>query len=383
MGEDYMIKRGLNHRLAEVGKIKIGGKGETRTKSNGKGTYQLPVRYDHFVVTTTAKGKDGNFIPDEKVMKALGDRPTELKIRLLFDDIDMNFFTSFAFYHGAKCLCRGDGEIAEMEFIKAGKPSFRLLDRTPNGDWTDSAEQKVQAGEVRHIECDPDTCPNMRPDANGATRCKPSGILSCILPDANEIGGVYRFRTHSWNTLSNILASLDLIKTISGGVLVGLPLKLQMLKKSTEEHGNVNTVNIAFDGEDYQQMRKQALLEMKNRTEHGINMLQIEHQAKAAGFMTDTDDPADVEAEFYVTEPDGPAPEQADDIGDRAGAILGDVEPLPEPSESDDGQPEEDEPKKSPLVIGIPPKDDDGAPEPEPDDSDEYDSDDGGQLDIF
>ena len=63
------IKNGLTPRFAEVGKIKIGGKGETRKDKNGK-DYQLPVRYDHFVVTTTEKGKtERNWRVTEKMKK--------------------------------------------------------------------------------------------------------------------------------------------------------------------------------------------------------------------------------------------------------------------------------------------------------------------------
>ena len=65
------IKNGLSVRFAEVGKIKVGGKGETRKSKEGK-DYQLPVKYDHFVVTTTEKGKDGNFVIDSEIMSKLG-----------------------------------------------------------------------------------------------------------------------------------------------------------------------------------------------------------------------------------------------------------------------------------------------------------------------
>jgi len=106
-----MIKNGLIPRLAEVGKIKIGGKGETRKSKDGK-PYQLPIRFNHFVVTTTEKGENGNFVINHDIMKKLGNEPKEISIRLPFDDIDMNFYTSFQYYHGSKCVCRGDGEKA-------------------------------------------------------------------------------------------------------------------------------------------------------------------------------------------------------------------------------------------------------------------------------
>jgi hypothetical protein len=321
-----MIKKGLNSKLAEVGKIKIGGKGETRKDKNGK-PYQLPIRYDHFVVTTTEKDpKTGNFKPDENLMSILGDKPKEIKICFLFDDIDMNFFTSFAFYQGAKCICRGDGETAERFMVESGKPkTCQLLD-------TDELGDSVQAGETRKIICDPDTCPFMQPDAKGVTKCKPSGILSCLIPESGNISGVYRFRTHSWNTISNILGSLEHLKKLTLGVLTGIPMKLQMIKKATEEHGNVNVVTIDFDGESYQEMRNQALLEMKNRTDHGVNMRMIENKAKKAGFLVDTDNAEDVEIEFYktVSKEEIIEEEKSKPITDRAAAIIGDpVETAP------------------------------------------------------
>jgi len=127
-----MIKKGLTPRLAEVGKIKIGGKGETRKKTNGNGTYQLPVKYDHFVITKTERGNDGNFVPDLELMGKIDPKenwkdgqtfgqPKEIPIIFLFDDIDMNFRTEYAYYQGAKCMCRGDGETAERLYLKAGK----------------------------------------------------------------------------------------------------------------------------------------------------------------------------------------------------------------------------------------------------------------------
>jgi hypothetical protein len=195
----------------------------------------------------------------------------------------------------------------------------------------------------------------MQPDSKGVTRCKPSGILSCILSDIPEIGGVLRFRTHSWNTISNILSSLEFLKTITNGVLVGLPLKLQFLKKSTQDHGNVSVVNIVFDGETYQAMRELAMIEMKNRTEHGVNMKMIEERARLDGFTKDTDDPSDIEAEFYSVPPE-PEP-LPDNIEDRADIILGGV------SESEklvDEEIQEPEPEKQ-------------APEPESEENTELD----------
>lgn len=265
-----MIKNGLTLRFTEMGKIKIGGKGEKRKSEKG-GEYQLPVRYEHFVVTTTEKGKDGNFVIDKKVMEALGPEPKEIPIRLPFDSIDMNFFTSFQMYHGNKCLCRGDGEHASR-FTKDGKET--------------------------QIKCDPYSCEFIQPDDKGQSKCKPSGILSCIIPASMEAGAVYRFRTHSWYSVSGILASLQYISDNTNGVLQGLPLKLKFLKKATQEHGNVSIVAIVLDGEMLR-IREAAMIEYQNRMQLGIDMKRIEDQARVMGWCDEKDDPEDVQGEFY------------------------------------------------------------------------------------
>ena len=270
-----MIKN-LNPRLAEVGKIKIGMKGAEKTSGKGN-KFRLPVKLDHFLVTTTDKGPDGNFIHDKCVMEALGASPTEIPIRLLFDDIDMNFFTSYQYYHGRKCLCRGDGESAERVH-QAGKPKE----------------------EIKTIKCDFEKC-----EFAVKGKCKVSGILSCSLPDSEYLGGVYRFRTHGWNSVSGILAALQFFQNNTNGVLQGLPLKLKFMKKSTEEHGNVPMVTVVLDGVEMMKMRQLAVTEAQNRRRLGVDIKQIEIAAVQTGFMEDTDDPADIQAEFYhEDEPD-------------------------------------------------------------------------------
>jgi hypothetical protein len=275
------IKNGLSVRFAEVGKIKIGGKGETRKSKDGK-DYQLPVKYDHFVITTTEKGQDGNFKIDKEIMDKLGPSPKEVPIRLPFDSIDMNFFTSFQYYHGNKCVCKGDGVHAV----------------------------RIKDDEEKNINCEPDKCQYLA-DA----KCKVSGILSCHIPLTMQVGAVHRFRTHSWNSVSNILASLEYIKENTNGILQGLPLKLVFLKKATAEHGNVNVVTIVLDGIEMMKMRELAWSEFENRTRLGLDMKQLELKARDAGFLNDTDDPEDIQAEFY----------NADDIPIQTGTSADDA----------------------------------------------------------
>jgi Recombination directionality factor-like len=309
-----MIKNGISIRFTEVGKIKIGGKGEKRPTKDGKGSWQLPVRFNHFVVTTTEKGQDGNFLPDKTVMEKLGNTPKEIEIRLPFDSIDMNFWTSFRYYAGKKCVCHGDGEQATRLIKDVEQP----------------------------IECNPRKCEYLQPDEKGATKCKPTGILSCYIP-ASMHTGIYRFRTHSWNSVSGILAALHDIKITTGGILRHrIPLKLKFIKKNTEEHGDVPVVTIVLNAETTQ-ARNEARLEYKERMELGMDMKRIEAEAKALGFQQDLDDPEDVEAEYYgecdrpqievMSEPEKPGA-SADDVKKK----LDEKVDKPEPKQAEEGQ---------------------------------------------
>jgi hypothetical protein len=262
-----MIEKGLTDRFLEVGKIKIGGKGE-KHKSQKGGEYRLPVRFEHFVVTTTERDTGDNYKQDEQVHKLIGAEPKELSIRLPFDDIDMNFYTSFSFYESRKNKCRGNG-------IKA--------------EWTE------KDGKKREIPCKQD-CKYL---VEG--KCKPSGILSCHISKSMNVGGIYRFRTHSWNTVSAILSALKYFKeNIPGGILQGIPFKLVFLKKSTAEHGNVPVVTLVGDGQELINMRKLGHDELENRARLGITLGHAEQKAIAIGYKPEGNDkPGDVQDEFY------------------------------------------------------------------------------------
>jgi len=205
-GSEYRsIKWDNRPRLAEVGKIKIGGKGAERTKKDGTGTYRIPHFTDHFVVTTTERDKNGDFIPNKSIMDKIGANCKELPIMLLYDDIELNFPTYYAYYKGGTAWCRGNGESA--------------------------ARLNMQTGELTNVPC---TCEFLEAESG---RCKPHAILSAVLMDANVLGGVYNFRTASWYTIQNIRSSLEFIKTLTGGILARIPLKLKLQMTQVQPKG--------------------------------------------------------------------------------------------------------------------------------------------------
>jgi len=194
----------LRPRIAELGKIKIGGHGKRHEGENGKPDWFSPIKYNHFVVRLRERdrSKDGreDFLLDEAVHKVVGKEPKTLNFYCLFDEPEQNFQYYLAAFDGKKERCRGNG--------------LRAFDRKLG----------------QEIPC---TCPLLKqhegkydgPPRPAGTSCKPHGRLSVILEAADTYGGYYVFRTTSWETISNIAGALRHLRDEFGG-LRGLPLQL-------------------------------------------------------------------------------------------------------------------------------------------------------------
>jgi|WetSurMetagenome_2_1015567.scaffolds.fasta_scaffold74382_2 hypothetical protein len=309
-----MIKNGIRPTLAEVGKIKTGFKGEM-VKSKSGTSFQPPKKLDYFIITTTVRDKDsGNLIQDSELMKKLSadseGKIREIAIRLPFDSIDKNFFTQYQAYAGHHCICRGDGEKASQ------------------------LDQKT--GERKEIICNPEKCPLYSGDK---PCCKVSGILSAFIPQSGVFGGVYRLRTHSYNAVSSILGSLQYIAENTGGILQGIPLKLVLIKKTTEDHGDVMYPTVVLDVQEMQGLRTLAIAEKQNRIAIGFDMHRVEEEATQSGFFSDTDTEEDVAEEYYPeteqAEPEkkSASPEDLAEQATKAAAEQKKAEPVKQESQ--------------------------------------------------
>ena len=275
-------------RFHEAGKIKIGRAGEERTAQGGR-KYRRPEKLNHFIVTTLERGADGAFTLDP-IMQALGPKPTAIPVRLIFDSIEESFDNSYAVFIGGKCICRGDGIQAERrETTRAKGGPLRLT------------------GEVKQVECG-QACPHYRyrtgepAKAFGAGKCKPYGILRVVLEGAQEVGGVYVFRTTSLNTIQSIRTSLAYIQMQTAGILAGLPLKLIFSKRQTTTADGTRTtipvVNIAFAGSQ-QDLRQKALEVAKLRTACQLEMSDMRRSLKLISMRDTPEDERAVNAEFH------------------------------------------------------------------------------------
>lgn len=253
--------------LKEIGKIKIGRKGAIKTSLKGT-EYRPPEKFDHFEVVTLHKNDIGDFIPDAAVMGLIGDDAKELDISLLYNDPTLNFFTRYNQYKSGKCMCSGDGENA------------------------------IKEDGTKHT-CNPDTCPVF-----ATKKCKPNGILSVILKDAPRLGGVYKFRTTSYNSIRSILSSMFFLQSLTGGILANIPLKMTVAPMSVNPVGSptaqtIYVVNLEYPG-TVDDLRKHTLQLMTDQAGMQSKIIELEAQARIAIAAPESkEEIQDVEDEFY------------------------------------------------------------------------------------
>lgn len=273
--------RNLSPGLVERGKIKIGEKGAKRQKQGG-GEFQLPVKLDHFVVTTMERGLDNNFVQDRDVMAKLGDKPREIPIQLVYDDINLNFPSRYACYIGKTLWCSGDGQQARR---------------------ANTNEQGVLQPGHHLVQC---PCPRQDPTYTGIDKCKITGTLSAVITGADVVGGVWKFRTTSYNSVVGILSSLAMIKRITGGRLAGIPLVMKLSPKAVTDpikgsQQTIYVVSVEYRG-SVQALRTAGYLALREDKEHGVKIELLEDQARlmlAERRDEFEDDVDDVVAEFF------------------------------------------------------------------------------------
>jgi hypothetical protein len=257
------LVKGLRASLPECGRIKIGIKGEWRKSSQGA-EFQLPKKLDHFVITTMVRDdKSGNFIEDRALTKLLcaDSRNVEvtkqqngpdlvklvrIPIYLLFDDIEKNIGCRMMRVVNNKVVCVGDGE---------------------------NAEEKTDKG-INYRSC---PCEKSAPEYTGKDKCRINTTLMVVIRGAEQLGGVWSYRTTSRKATENLLSSLALVMNTTGGPLAWIPLELRLVP--------INTIT-PTDGKPTKVYRVQVIFPDKPDVlrETGIKLLQAktEHQRSIA-----------------------------------------------------------------------------------------------------
>jgi hypothetical protein len=131
------------------------------------------------------------------------------------------------------------------------------------------------------------------------------------------VGGVWKFRTTSYNSVVGILSSLAMIQRITGGRLAGIPMNMTVSPKTVADPIKGSQQTIYVVGLQYagtmDSLRETGYQIAMTEAKHGISMKRIEEDAMLMLSHTPTsglgDDSAeDVIEEFYPEEAQPGAP---------------------------------------------------------------------------
>jgi hypothetical protein len=198
------------------GRIAIGEKTE-------KG---YPKKLDYFIFTKPYDEKTKSAPKDLKMLaimkeKYKTDKPKEIHVVLVDHHPEEVFFTSYMNYPGSSCNCKGDGEKAVR---------------------VDSDGTKID------VICNYDECKFrwLKKEKGLLNTCKPTGILSVLIPEAPIAGGLWKFSTHSKMSIGKINEALWNIYNFRK-TLFGLKVKLKIKMVQVTLNGqtqNVPTVEL-------------------------------------------------------------------------------------------------------------------------------------------
>lgn len=160
-----------------------------------------PTRLDHFIFQK--KGQRGSGLSadvvweiDEEKTQHYGEQCRELEIILVNNHPDVVFRTEYAWWTATQKQCWGDGESATRRTLLHPR------------------------GEVWH-PCANDGCPDLAEE-----KCRPSGDLYFILADYPTLGTICKLHTSSYQSIRELYAALEDIRSATGGRLMGLRVKL-------------------------------------------------------------------------------------------------------------------------------------------------------------
>lgn len=322
--EKSMLVKGLTPRLPERGKIKIGIKGQWIESKEGN-SFQPPKKLDHFIITKTVRGEDklANFVEDTALMTLLkgeyADPDGKLRripIRLLFNDIGLNVQTRYAAYKGRKTLlCSGDGKSATKNDGKGGFTEVEC-----------PCKHKDPVYQAEHPK---------------ETKCKLTTRFQCEIVGCEEVGGVFIFRSTSYNIGVELPSSIAYIDTLTTGVLIGLDLTLVIGPRTTEK-GIIHVVTVIYKG-SRTDLKEAAIKLLESDTVYSKRHELVEIRARKMLVSTNElqeylgDNAEDITAEHYPEEAEKDVPDEIPTIKDSVDTGTGEVfeeEEKPKPTKA-------------------------------------------------
>jgi hypothetical protein len=292
----------VNPSIPQLGAIKIGGlKSEARV-SNGV-TWYPPEKWDHFKIMRPFRDKSGRLVVDDDLMNRLAEegktdsdgKLRQIPIQVFSDDIDEILQSSYLWYHGKKLAARFDG--VNLTWHYDTKTNAWL--ETPNVEPYSKDDFLAEYKDLK--------------DKRGGKIFKLHTIFNCaILAQDARWGGVYRFRTSSDISSSELKGSLMNIKDLTRGPLRGVPLRLVLRpvvvnpvidgKKVTT---TVYVVHVELLGSDLVDIQRKAIEFANFEMQSGRTRLEYRKYLSAPGEFESPREQAEIASEFCGVEPVG------------------------------------------------------------------------------
>ena len=175
------------------------------------------------------------------------DKPRRVPIYVAHNDPDQTFSTRLLWYtRGGGTICTSEGPWRDVSVETAGGVEVHRQ----QGWATRKVKMGGDSGQVRRKSylCTPETCPELRE----TKVCMPEGRLLCNLRWAQTVGPAAVFATHGWYSIQAIQYALRRIVGITRGLLMGIPLELQMWDNPHNTPVGLQplkVVTVAFEGE--------------------------------------------------------------------------------------------------------------------------------------
>lgn len=206
-----------------------------------------PRKLGFFTFTRPVISDEGEiFEPDFPAIEAHGTTPTEIDIVFLDDN---PFDGAYQMWSTSELKCKGDG-INAMRVLSMGSAESK--------GW-----QEAKDGGEKYFPivdgCWIRGCPYAEETEGKPSPCKPGGDLRFQLARNIRVGGSAYFHTSGFRSIAQIFSSLERIKTLTGGRLAGIPLKMVLRPYRTKHNSQPATqygVGLEFRAEDIESLRR-------------------------------------------------------------------------------------------------------------------------------
>lgn len=231
------------------------------------GKHGAPRALDHFVGKVMDSGQELGDHP------FFAGKPREIPMRLLFDDPAMNWRAGIAWWDGHFPACHNDlGGFIAMRRSPDNAYKEVSCDLTRCPLWLNARgdSERVKQALVHPTKGWAISYPHLKITRESV--CKPQFYLLFAIPGVTSPGEVARFYTQSLTTINQIMSSITILASETGGILAGVPLKLKVyMIPNRFGSGHVPTVSIMAAENDYEKWQQMVLETRNSRKLSGMN----------------------------------------------------------------------------------------------------------------